>query len=418
MSSWSLRVSLLVVLGCGLCGTALAASPAKIAGGGRCAVVTPPLHTDGAKIRDAHDCHVQLRSVNWFGAESGEFVVGGLDQQPLAKIVGLIVRGGFNSVRLPWSNELLEHDPPVDPALLAANPQLRGKSSMQVFDAVVQALTARGIMVILDNHRSRGDWCCDSSHGDGLWHTEAYPESAWLADWKTMVRRYRDVPLVVAAELRNEIRSDDALALKPSWGDGVAATDWQAAATRGGDAVLSVDPDLLVIVGGINYQANLAGVRDHPVVLSVPQRVVYAAHDYAWWQEPAMLADPKAFAAEAEQRWGYVREPGHTYTAPVYISEWGGCLHPADSSGKRCTQDRYDFVSAFARYACDSGIDWAYWPLNGSQSAGYNRTRGTIESYGLLKPDWSDYVDPGFVAALRQCSGDLRPAAATAPALH
>lgn len=254
--------------------------------------VAPSLHTEGRWIVDAQGRRVKLASVNWFGAESGEFVVGGLDRQPLSRLVGLIRRAGFNSVRLPWCNEMVEKDPVIDPERLAANPRLQGMRALQVFDAVVDELGRAGLMVILDNHRSRGDWCCDEAHGDGLWHTPAYPESAWLADWRTMVTRYRDRPHVIGAELRNKIRPDPGQGLRPTWGDGNPRTDWRAAAERGGNAILEIAPDLLIIVGGIDYQSHLSGVPEHPVRLDVPQRLVYATHDYVWTHPSQDLTDP------------------------------------------------------------------------------------------------------------------------------
>src|SRR3954451_19527061 len=241
-----------------------------------------PLQTHGRWIVDNHGKRVKLASVNWFGAESAEFVVGGLDKQRLPVIARLIKQGGFNSVRLPWSNQLVEQNPVVQSDLLAANSRLRGKRALDVLDAVIHELGRQGLMVILDNHRSRGDWCCDEAHGDGLWYTHDYPESSWIADWTSLAARYRHTPNVVAAELRNEIRPDPSLAPGPTtatWGDGDPLTDWRAAAERGGNAVLAADPDLLVIVGGTEYQGNLTGVADDPVRLHVPDRVVYAPHD-------------------------------------------------------------------------------------------------------------------------------------------
>jgi len=358
-----------------------------------------PLSTRGPDIVDAKGAKVRLVSVNWFGAESGEFVVGGLDRQPLEKIVRTIKAGGFNSVRLPWSNELVERNPVVEDRFLAANPKLKGKTALQVFDAVVDALGREGLMVVLDNHRSRGDWCCDEAHGDGLWWTPAYPESAWLADWKTMTARYANRPFVVAAELRNEIRPDPSLGLKPVWGGGDPRTDWRAASMRGAEAVLAVNPKLLIIVGGIDYQNHLTGVRDQPVTLSVPGKLVYAAHDYAWNRKPEELSDPAAFARRSHERWGFVRDPGQPWTAPVYMSEWGGCTQPGPD-GQPCKSDRITFVQALAGYARDTGIDFAWWPLNGTQSGGYNRTAGAVEPYGLLDPTWGKWADPKVVEAL------------------
>ncbi|MEJ0060691.1 MAG: cellulase family glycosylhydrolase [Terricaulis sp.] len=361
--------------------------------------VALPLKTDGPRIVDQSGTRVRLVSVNWFGAESGSFVVGGLDKQAIAQIARTIRAGGFNSVRLPWSNEMVETNPVIEARYLSANPDLVGKTALEVFDAVIDGLGREGLLVILDNHRSRGDWCCDEEHGDGLWHTPAFPESAWLADWREMAERYQNRPNVIAAELRNEIRPDPSQGLTPTWGGADPRTDWRAAAMRGGEVVLSVAPHWLIIVGGLRYQEDLIDVRSAPILLSVQNRVVYAAHDYAWWRTPAELADPAAFAAGSQRRWGYILSPGQNYTAPVYVSEWGGCVQPS-AQGQPCPADRAAYFYAFAQYAQASGIDYAYWPLNGTQSAGYNRTEGAPESYGLLDATWSRYANAEAMDAL------------------
>jgi hypothetical protein len=40
----------------------------------------------------------------------------------------------------------------VDDAWVAANPQLEGMTPLQVYDAVITALTARGFAEIINNH--------------------------------------------------------------------------------------------------------------------------------------------------------------------------------------------------------------------------------------------------------------------------
>ena len=107
---------------------------------------------------DASGHPVRLTSVNWYGFDQKEYVVGGLDHAPLETIVEQIRQIGVNSVRLPWANETLEHDPLVSDYAVAANPQLKGKHAMAVMDAVIAALARAHIMVILDNHMSRADW--------------------------------------------------------------------------------------------------------------------------------------------------------------------------------------------------------------------------------------------------------------------
>lgn len=95
-----------------------------------------PLHTDGATIRDAHGTAVRLVSVNWYGFDQGEYVVGGLDRVPLKDLVKEIRSMGFNSVRLPWANQIVEDNPAVPGYALNANPELRGKHSLEIMDTV------------------------------------------------------------------------------------------------------------------------------------------------------------------------------------------------------------------------------------------------------------------------------------------
>jgi hypothetical protein len=93
---------------------------------------------------------------------------------------------GFNSFRLPWSNEMVEKNPAVADSALAANLALTGKHALEIFDAVIDAIARQGLLVTIDNHVSCIDWCCVANDGEGLWYKDAYPESSWLADWRMM----------------------------------------------------------------------------------------------------------------------------------------------------------------------------------------------------------------------------------------
>lgn len=86
-----------------------------------------PLHTAHHWIVDAKGSRVKLAGVNWYGADNIEFSVGGLAYGPLAAIAHEVKAMGFNSVRIPWSNELVETNPVVPDYAIRANPALRGK---------------------------------------------------------------------------------------------------------------------------------------------------------------------------------------------------------------------------------------------------------------------------------------------------
>ena len=92
---------------------ALSLAIASMAARWQQSAIKPPLHTNDRQIVDTAGHSVRLTSVNWYGFDQKEFVVGGLDHAPLATIVSEILALGVNSVRLPWANETLEHDPVV-----------------------------------------------------------------------------------------------------------------------------------------------------------------------------------------------------------------------------------------------------------------------------------------------------------------
>jgi endoglucanase len=79
-------------------------------------------------------------------------VVNGLDVQPISSIAAKIAELGFNCVRLPFALDTYFVDPLIPDATIAANPELFGKTALEIFDAAIRALTDRGIIVVLNNH--------------------------------------------------------------------------------------------------------------------------------------------------------------------------------------------------------------------------------------------------------------------------
>jgi endoglucanase len=344
----------------------------------------PPLHTSGHEILDTAGHRVRLTSVNWYGFDQQEFVAGGLDHAPLATIVKEIVDLGVNSVRLPWANETLERNPLVPDYAVKANPQFRGRHAMEVMDAVVRALADAHIMVILDNHVSRADWCCNETDGNGLWYNAEYPESKWLTDWQTIARRYKSERWVVGADLRNELRN------KASWGGTDPKLDWHAAAERGGNAVLTANPLLLIMVESPDYSTNFAGFDKLPVRLKIADRLVYSPHAYNISQHPFASYDELKQVYDARAGFLLHTEPG----VPLWVGEFGTC-QTLDCGANS------DWFVMYIRYMKENDLAWSYWALNGTQSSGAGRKYDAIEGYGLLSPDYQHIAAPKLVELLR-----------------
>ena len=368
-----------------------------------------PLSTEGRYIVDSCGNRFKIKAVNWFGGSDAKHVVGGLHEQTLAHITGLIKQMGFNAVRLPFSNEMLHIETSVETAQVQMNPALFGKKPIEVYDAVVKALTDAGIAVILNNHTTISEWCCGYDF-NGMWwnRSSGFSQSTeeWEADWLMLAQRYINNKAVVGADLRNEVRTmkaydvdliGDIFPVYPNWGSG-DGNDWRHVAEQAGNKILQVNSDLLIVVEGINwagalpalggYRPHLMPVKDVPVELLKSKKLVYAAHNYGFTgpthqgggdfsggQATYRSMDVATYRATMDEEWGYVLDADKYFTAPVWISEFGTSWnYEAD----------YDtWLKNFTDYAIDKDVPWAYWALNP------DRQDGEDDTYGLLESDWS-----------------------------
>jgi endoglucanase len=348
-----------------------------------------PLHIAGPYIVDANGHRVRLNAVNWYGAESTDYVVGGLQAASLQSIVQEIQNLGFNAVRLPWSNQMYESNPVVGNYALTANPGLQGQTALSIFDQVVGALTGAGIMVILDNHTSNAEWCCGND-GNTLWYNSSYPQSSWLHDWTGMVTRYKSNPAVIGVDLRNEPR------VNATWGGG-SSTDWHAAAVTGGNTVLAANPNLLIFVEGVNYALDLSGVASLPVTLNVVNRVVYEAHDYGF--DYSGLSSYSNYVSNIQSRWGYLVTGSSPQ--PLWIGEFGTCNTASTCVSSPSSGDNGYWFGFLTTYLRQHSLDWSYWPINGTESTGSSRVYGSAETYGILDTIWNGGALTSLISALQ-----------------
>ncbi|MCT2581856.1 glycoside hydrolase family 5 protein [Actinophytocola gossypii] len=361
-----------------------------------------PLSTRGRYVVDANGDRFKLRSANWHGASgtwtgsgdvrdpanhhAGEQAFQtplGLDRVPLDTIIDGFVELGLNSVRLPFSNEMIHDTGPVPD--LPANPALSGLTPLRVYDAVVERLTARGFAVILNNHTTTSRWCCGLD-GNERWNT-SQSERQWQEDWLFMVRRYADNDRVVGADLYNEVRRD--ILDDPNWGWG-NDKDWQRASQQLGDRILiEANPDLLIIVEGINWtgipvdgfphgRPTLEPARTLSHTLVDSGKLVYSAHFYGYTGPNHSGAtgigettDPRYRDLGPDelrdvlyrQAFYVSAETGEHFTAPLWISEFGVGRNTTNAKDRAWFETFVDYL-----VATDTGF--AYWPAVGFHTGG------------------------------------------------
>lgn len=351
---------------------------------------TDYLHTDGNRLVDSEGNQVILTGINWFGLETESFAPHGLWARNWESMLDQVKELGFNTIRLPYSNELLEPGSEPNSIDYDLNPDLQGLSGLEVMDKIIAGAGERDLRVILDRHRP------NSRAQSELWYTSEVSEERWIADWVMLAERYAGNDTVIGADLHNEPHG------AATWGSGDPATDWRLAAERAGNAILEANPDLLIIVQGVDqyegnwywWGGNLMGARDYPVRLDVPNRLVYSTHVYGpgvypqpWFSEPAF---PDNLSAIWDSHWGYLH---HEEIAPVIVGEFGGRSVGDDAEGV--------WQRALVSYLRNHDLSYFYWTLNPNSG----------DTGGLLLDDWES-VDPEKQELL---SGYQFPAIGAAP---
>jgi endoglucanase len=355
--------------------------------------------TSGKLIVDSDGNPVKITGVTWFGMETSSFAPHGLWIRGYREMLEQMKSLGFNTVRLPFSNQLFDAESRPTGIDFTRNPDLQDLTGLQIMDRIVAHASRIGLKVILDRHRP------DANGQSELWYTSACPESRWITDWKMLVERYKGEPAVIGVDLHNEPRNP------ACWGCGESSLDWRLAAQRAGNAILEVNPNLLIIVEGVElyrndaywWGGNLKGVAVAPILLDIAHRVVYSAHDYpssiapqVWFRSPEY---PANLERVWDDYWGYI---ARTDIAPVLMGEFGSRL---DSESDR------KWFDAITAYLGKGGFNWLFWSWNpNSQDTG-----------GLLLDDWVT-VDERKLSKLKPIQGNLSsedgspPAAVSTPA--
>jgi endoglucanase len=327
-----------------------------------------PLRCVAANIVDQAGEKVTLTGVSWFGMETGTFCPHGLWARNWQQMLDQIVQTGFNTIRLPYSNQLFDSASIPTGIDFTKNGDLRGLKGLEIMDRILAGAGQRGLKVILDRHRP------DAYAQSPLWYTNRVSEDRWIADWVMLAKRYRTEASVIGADLHNEPHG------QATWGDGNKTTDWRLAAERAGNAILAENSNWLIVVEGIEHfdndwywwGGNLMGARRFPVRLTSQDKLVYSAHDYgpgvswqAWFSAPDF---PNNLPHIWQTHWAYLQQEG---IAPVWMGEFGGRSMGGDPEGVW----QRNLVSFLKK----GGISYAYWCWNPDSG----------DTGGILEQDWT-----------------------------
>lgn len=272
--------------------------------------------TSGTKILSPNGSQYIIGGINWYGFETPDSVAHGLWSFDVSAILNLVKSYGYNTLRLPYSNQMWESNPVPQNDVGCAS--CAGLHARDILANIINYAGTIGLHVILDDHRSEAG---ESAEQSGLWYTSAYPESSWINDWVSVQRWVHGVaqtqgspdtvtvnylasdgfPIVLGYDLRNEPHVQGSFASQyaagAQWGSGDGINpatnpnpnpfspscvststcfDWRLAAERAGDTILGD----AAAHGWSNPLLFVEGTSDYPTASGTQAAGPYSG---TWW---------------------------------------------------------------------------------------------------------------------------------------
>lgn len=352
------------------------------------------LSTLGNQFVDEDGNTVRLKTVNWHGSENAIRIMQGMWMPFLWKnYVDHIKEMGFNCIRFPFSGAAtLPGKTPETTNLHTINqPDFMGVYTLDAWEKMFDYCEEVGLYVVLDHHRRE-----EGDGADGSPISGSYTQADWLASWGRMANRFKDHPAIVGADVHNEPHD-------LTW------SEWAPLAEACGNYIHTIAPDWIIFVEGVGgsgedsywWGGQLKGVRDRPIVLTVPNKLAYSPHEYGQSINPQTWLKrgdytpanwPNNLYSVWTEFWGYIFEEN---IAPIWIGEYGGHFGYDAASGAEtkpyATEER-QWVTNLIKYlngdfngdgtsditGTQKGMSCAFWTL----------TYNSGDTGGLLQDDF------------------------------
>ncbi|KAF7558206.1 hypothetical protein G7Z17_g32 [Cylindrodendrum hubeiense] len=228
-----------------------------------------PFFSYGSRMVDASNNTIKYAGTNWPG--HGEVMVPeGLQYKSIAAIVSDIKSLGMNVIRLTYAIQMIDQiydndgeDISLETAFTAGLGSTNGtKVLAQVLannpDFTAATTRTQEIYIHLDNHISKGIWCCSATDGNAWFGDQYFPVDNWIRGLAYMANHGKSWSNFVSMSLRNELRQPTGS------GSGSAASydwaTWYYYIKQATAAINAANPDPLIFLSGLNYDTTLAPV--------------------------------------------------------------------------------------------------------------------------------------------------------------
>lgn len=235
-----------------------------------------------------------MKGLSWFGYETGNYNLYGLDQHSQDWYFSWMRSNGFNAMRLPFSQDFVNS----------------GSTNLNKYKATVNLAGQYGIYVMIDFHsKTAGSW------QDGLYTLD---QTSAIATWQTMADLLKCEYNVFVADCFNEPHD----VTNSQW------SDWINFCENVAKAIWAKGVNWLIAVEGTNYDCtviscawgeNLEGLKTGVIFDEASygaNRVIYSPHVYGY----DVTGNSAYSTAGWYAHWGFINDQLET---AVVIGEFG-----------------------------------------------------------------------------------------------
>jgi endoglucanase len=315
------------------------------------------------EIYQADDVIAKLRGMSWFGFETQDYVVNGLWQHSMDWYFELLSQNGVNALRIPYSAEWIHFNSDKHPSngILAADPSLQGKSSLEILDVLFEKARQYGIVLLLDLHRLHKEYISE------LWYSpydNIYTTDIFFETWFAVLDRYGSQSNLLGIDLLNEPHG------RATFGSGDVNTDWKQFIEYAVPKITERYPESnwLIFIEGIEWGHTFSNYVSSPIQLvphALMKRLVFSPHIYGKSVVPSTDVNVDSLHNQWNHDFGFLV----SWNKTVVPGEWGG----------RVDIDR-DWMTLFADYLVTNRMTnnffWSLGPNSGDVA-------------GFLLDDWT-----------------------------
>jgi len=370
-----------------------------------CDAVAAGYYVANGKIYEPNGQEVQVRGISHFGFNATILQPQYLWAMGWKEQIAQIKSLGFNAVRVPFVPETLYSTTPVDQLSYVdpgRNPELLGKTPLQVLDLWMAEANRVGLFIMLDFHSISSQrqypqwWVSNPADFNLTYNKQAYTPADWKRDLAFVAKRYAHLPRFFGIDVFNEPFGE------VRWTHANPDLAWKGSVEAAARAILAVNPNLLIMVQGIS--GNFDGIENTNIPINwgedlQPQayaplniaqdKLVFVPHTYGPDVFNKSSFGASNFPANLASHWDTLFGQ-FSKVHPVIPGEWGG--HYGDGLGAGGAKD-VTWQNAFADYMISKGMRssfyWSYTPNSGDTGGVLdNNLQVRPDKMNLLKKSW------------------------------